>query len=637
MPTRHETTPPWGKKRKREPSTSSNSTNQSIHPPSPPPFEYRDIKHPSMESHDPRRRPTPWTKHSNPLSPSSQASNHDDLQQAAKDMFDWTRSDRPIEESLIHMERIVALCQDEAIWSGDKRWKQVLATYKSCGASLDAVQDLKDAREPFWTQCRVKHASTTIATPRALADSVRTMLAESERANGHYLDREIKAELIKAVERVFPRTQPKILILDSPEPSVSGSNQPQAPIASVAPIAQMLKADTPISNQIPASTAPQQAAFTPSDPRLASRPPGWTPGAERKPRADSLTDSSSSRTSSAATPATSSPLRPSQPSPLSNPGLSQVIKPRRLGRAAPEAAEQTPTNTQRAVPPSPSASPTLATNPIQFNIATSSNRPPSKRPRLDIDINLPQKSIHNVFSTPSSSVTERRRSSALGSNSQPPTGPRSLPLFQAKIVVPKEPFMNEARQKQCILGACDYNNIPAQDATPHPSNDRTWILHFRDLRDLQTSLGKMTILHDISTPVLTHAPGQIFQVFGIIEKPSFITSKVEVDIINLVARTFRPRKFLLLRQTNEFYNTRITRKWLVIFEQPLDRDNFTLNLKVHGVREMLNSFGLTCSKEMERCWVCEGHDHLAPHCEFVHVVKLPHQDGQYLSTTPQLR
>jgi hypothetical protein len=65
------------------------------------------------------------------------------------------------------MERIVHVCQDEASWSGDKRWDKVVAVYKSCGASPDAVQDLKDAREPFWTQSRVKHASTTLATLRA--------------------------------------------------------------------------------------------------------------------------------------------------------------------------------------------------------------------------------------------------------------------------------------------------------------------------------------------------------------------------------------------------------------------------------------------------------------------------------------
>ncbi|CAD0101415.1 unnamed protein product [Aureobasidium mustum] len=632
MPTRYETTPPWGKKRKREPSTSSNSTNKSTSPPPLPPSE-QDSKHLSMENHDPRRRPTPWAKHSDPLSPSSLASDHDDLQQAARDMFDWTRSDRPIEESLAHMERIVQVCQDEASWSGDKRWKQVIATYRSYGASADAVQDLKDAREPFWTQCRVKHASSTIATPRALADSIRTMLAESERVNGHYLDRDIKDELVKAVERVFPRIQPRILIPDSPERPVSGFDQPQVPIplaAPVAPVAQMLKIDTS-SNRTPVPAAPDQALSAPLDPRLASRLPCWALASETKPRADSLAGSSSSRKSSAATFVISSP--PSQLSPLPNPEPSQVIKPNRPSRFAPGVAESTNKHVQHAVPPSPSASPKPPTGPIQFNIATGSNQAPLKRPRLDLDVNLPPRPHSNVFSTPSS--PNRRRSSTFNPSVQPPTGPRSLPLFQAKII-PKGPLLDKTRQKRSILEACDYNKIPAQDATPCPSDDRTWILHFRDLRDLQTSLGKMTILHDISIPVLTYAPGQSFQVFGIVEKPSFITPNVELDIINTVARTFRPAKFIMHRQKSH-PNPRLTRRWLVIFEQPVDRDSFTLNLKINGYRETLDFSGLACSQDKNRCWVCNRDNHLAHECEFTDAVNLPHQDSQYLSTTPQLR
>ncbi|KAG9606940.1 hypothetical protein KCV01_g5416, partial [Aureobasidium melanogenum] len=589
MPTRYNTTPLRGQKRKREPSTSSNSTNQSAAPPSPPPLEAQDSKSLSMKDHDPRRRPTPWAKHSDPLSPSSLASDHDDLQQAAKDMFDWTRSDRPFEESLAHMERIVEICQDEASWSGEKRWKQVIVAYKSCGASADAVQDLKDAREPFWTQCRVKHASATIATPRALADSIRTMLAESERSNGHYLDREIKDSLVMAVEHVFPRTQPRILIPDSPERPVCHLDQRQVPVA---PVAQMLRTDTPSSHQTSIQAAPQQAAAVPAlDPRLASRPPGWTPAAETKPRADSLADSSTSRKSSAAT--ISSPLNPSQPSPLPNLEPSQVMKPKRPSRFAPEA------HVQHAILPSPSASPKFPAAPIQFSIATGPNQAPLKRPRLDLDIGFPHKRSNNVFST-SLSPERRRSSSALNSNIQPPTGPRSPPLFQAKIVVPQEPLMNQARQKQCILEACDYNNIPAQDAPPCSSEDGTWILHFRHLTDLQISLGKMTILNDISIPVLTYAPGQSFQVFGIMAKSSFITSKVESDIISTVARTFRPARFVLHRQKS--YNARSARKWLIIFEQPLDRDNFTLDIKINGFRETLNFFGMACSQEMDRCW-----------------------------------
>ncbi|KAH0352976.1 hypothetical protein KCU81_g1555, partial [Aureobasidium melanogenum] len=635
MPTRYDTTPPWGKKRKREPSTSSNSTNKSIASPSPRHFEAQDNKGLSMDDHDPRQRQTPWAKHSDPLSPRSLISDHDELHQAAKDMLDWTRSDRPIEESLAHMERIVEVCQDEASWSGEKRWKQVIMAYKSCGASADAVQDLKDSREPFWTQCRVKHASATIATRRALADSIRTMVAESERANGYYLDTEVKDELIKAVERVFPRTEPKILIPDSPEQPVCHLSQRQKPVA---PVARMLKIDTPPSHQTPIPAAPQQVALPATDPCLASRPPGWAPAAE-KTRNDSLADSSSSRKSSAA----------SQPAPSPDIEPSQVIKPKRSSRFAPRAAESN-THVNHVVPPSPSASPKppALPLPIQFKIATGSNQPPMKRPRLDLDVNLPRKPINNVFSTPSSpehrrssglnpnnQPLARRRSSVLSLRDQPPTGPRSLPLFQAKIVVPKEPLMNQARQKQYILEACDYNNIPAQDATPCSSDDATWILHFRDLIELQASLGKMTILHNISIPMLTYAPAQPFQVFGLVEKPSFMTSKIEVDIINTVARTFRHQKFILLRQRSSVART--NKKWLIVFEQPLDRDNFTLDMKINGFREKFDFFGLACSQEMEWCWVCKGHDHHVPNCEYVDAVELLHQDSQYLPTVPKLR
>ena len=149
------------------------------------------------------------------------------------------------------MERIVEVCQDEASWSGDKRWKQVVAAYRSYRALAGAVQDLKDAQEPFCTQCRVKHTSATIATPRALADSIRIMVAESEGANGHYLERETRHELMKAVERVFPRTQPRIFVPDdSRELPVSDLDQRQMPVAPVAPVivvsseAQILDVDT---------------------------------------------------------------------------------------------------------------------------------------------------------------------------------------------------------------------------------------------------------------------------------------------------------------------------------------------------------------------------------------------------------
>ncbi|CAD0095804.1 unnamed protein product [Aureobasidium vineae] len=509
---------------------------------------------------------------SDPLSPSSLAPlvrKDDDLQQAAKVMFGWTQSDRPIEDSLGHMKRIVDLCQDEASWSGNKRWKQVVATYESCGASTDAVQDLLDAREPFWTHSRVKHASTTLATPRALAESIRIMVAESERANGHYLDREARHQLMQAVERVFPHTQPVVFVPDSPnqlifEP-VTHNRVP------VAPVAQMNKIDKPS----PVPAAPQQTLSATLDPRLASRLPGWAPPTsekDMKSRADNLADSSSSRKSSAATLVISSPQQPPLNSPVPGPNLSQVIKPTRPSHFVPE-----DTHAQHAILPSPSASPNLATAPIQFNIATGSNQAPlDKRPRLSINSD--------------------------------------------------------------ILQACDYNRILAQDANLCPTDDSTWLLHFKTFNDLQASLGKITILREISIPVLTYALGKPFQVFGLVEKSSFITPQVEIDMINTIARTFHPRTFIMRRQKRQQYNARLMTKWLIVFEEPLDRENITLDMKINGIRETLELFGMDCSEEVKHCWVCLGIGHHAPSCaNFTEVVKLPHNDRQYLWKTPQLK
>ncbi|KAI4845753.1 hypothetical protein E4T44_05446 [Aureobasidium sp. EXF-8845] len=344
-------------------------------------------------------------------------------------MFDWTQSDRPAEESLGHMERIVHICQDEASWSGDKRWDKVVAAYKSCRASPDAVQDLKDAREPFWTQSRVKHASTTLATPKALADSIRTMLAQSERANGHYLDRDAKDQLIKAVERVFPRTQRIIWVPDG-SPMHQISQSPRQTQVSVAPIAPVVKNDTSPPQAL-ASTAPQQAPSVPPALRLASKPPGWAPGLVKgtKPRVDSLADVSSSRKSSAATLIISSPLQIFTDSPTPKNCMSPVVTSKRRSRFGPEINEPASIGTTPTVPVGPTK---LVTAPIHFKIATSSNQAPLKRPRLNIDPVLSREPADDVFSTLLSS--ESRRSSTLSTNVQPPTGPHSVPRFPAKIV-----------------------------------------------------------------------------------------------------------------------------------------------------------------------------------------------------------
>jgi hypothetical protein len=613
-------TPPWGKKRKREPSTSSNSTCPST---SPPPEDHQDSKHLQDANYESRRQPTPWAKYSDPLSPSSlaalpkmdQAGDDDedkDLQYAAKDMFDWTQSDRPAEESLSHMERIVDVCQDEASWSGDKRWDKVVTAYKSCGAAPDAVLDLKDARESFWTQSRVRHASATLATPRALADSIRTMLAESERVNGRFLDRNAKDQLIKAVERVYPRTQRSIWIPDD-GPTHQVSRSPSQNHVSVAPVASMIKSDSHPPQAL-ALTAPQQAPSVPAVPSLASKSPGWATGLVKgtKPRVDSLAGLSSSRKCSA-TLIISSPLQFSSDSSTPKNYTLPVVTPKRRTRFGPDLTEPAGTGAQPTVSTSPSK---LVMAPIRFKIPTGSHQAPLKRPRLELDVDFPRKPTDDTSPSPSSS--ERRRSSALRTDIQTPTGPRSLPRFQAKSI-PKEPLESEVKQKQEILQACDDHKIPAQDAISCPSDQRTWILHFRNLKDLQSSLGKMVVLRDISTPVLTYAP------------------KVETEIIKAISRTLHPAKFNLRRQKSQQYNNRSTQKWIVVFEEPLDRDNFTLDIKIDGYRKTLEFFGLDCFKKVKHCWVCSGFGHLAPCANYTEVVKLLHNDSHYLQQTLQLK
>ncbi|THY18503.1 hypothetical protein D6D01_07262 [Aureobasidium pullulans] len=647
---RHETTPPWGKKRKRELSSS----------PSPPPdhFAPRDYKEIKRLKTEDEARP-PWSRHSDPLSPSSlsssaawRSSKNDDLTKAVKTMFDWTRSDEPVEESLLHMKRIVNLCQDEA--SGVKKWKTVIATYQSLGATSEDVNDLIEAREPFWTQTRVRHVSSTIATPRALADSIRSMVEESERNNGRYLDRELKDQLMKAVDRVFPRAPPVLLNAQSPSfapadpsapapaPALSGhgviSDKDSASSQHQAPVAQMARNNEPAPVSLPPAwqIAHQEAhPAPPTDPRLMSRRPGWAPSSDSdskpraaslsKPRTDSLTESSS-RKSSAATLVLASPAEPSQTvqhPPHKRPSLHkepsqhlrppspepfQVSKPKRPTRWATEAVKPVSTEPLRDQrPPSPSASPKSATTaalPIQFRLATGSNSGPVRpRPHLGLDVEVARKSIDkNVFATPSSASSESRRSSA--HNLQPPTRPRSLPLFQARIT-PKEPLNSQAQQKKEIMKACDHKGVPAQETTPCSSKDGSWLLHFKDIKDLQTSLGKWIILSDISIPVLTYAPGQLFQTFAMFTKPEVITSIFDIDIINTLARSFRPRKFTMRRQMIWKNGSRKFKflKWLLIFEEPLDRENFNLDMTTAGFRDTLEFFGLSSSDDSQRCWL----------------------------------
>jgi hypothetical protein len=238
-----------------------------------------------------------------------------------------------------------------------------------------------------------------------------------------------------------------------------------------------------------------------------------------------------------------------------------------------------------------------------------------------------------VFATPSSASSESRRSSA--HDLQPPTRPRSLPLFQTRIT-PQEPLDSEAQQRKEIMEACGHKRVPAQETTPCPSKDGSWVLHFKDMRDLQTSLGKWIVLRDIIIPVLTYAPGQLFQIFAMFTKPEAITFSFDIDVINTLARTFRPRKFTMRRQMMGKNGSGRFLKWLVIFEEPLGRENFNLDMTTAGFRDTLEFFGLSSSDDSRRCWVCSHDNHVTAYCNFLESIKVPRGHGQFLPTIPQL-
>ena len=77
-------------------------------------------------------------------------------------------------------------------------------------------------------------------------------------------------------------------------------------------------------------------------------------------------------------------------------------------------------------------------------------------------------------------------------------------------------------------------------------------------------------------------------------------------------------------------------KWLVIFEEPLDRENFNLDVTTAGFRDTLEFFGLSSSDDFQRCWVCSNGNHVTAYCSFLESIEPPHGHDQFLTTIPRL-
>jgi len=306
---------------------------------------------------EPPQRPTPGTKRSDFPSSGSIAllskptpPNDDELGRPTKDMFDSTQPYLSMEHSLGVLQGTVELGQDESSCSSSKNWARIISAYQTCRATPETPQEIKGAHEPFRTQARVRHASTALNTPRVLADSIRIMVAQSEKVNGQYLDSDVRERLLEAVEGVFPCIRPVALTPDCNSECPDREKTCLFVSASVAPVAKMVRDDILESSELPLDSprlshqgsipSPfQEISTVPKDPRLASRPPGW--------------QSSSAR----------------------------------------NAVDSVGAGLLRTQPTSPSAPPQP---PIQFTIATCSNLEPLERPDIGLDIgNLP-KSNGNV-------------------------------------------------------------------------------------------------------------------------------------------------------------------------------------------------------------------------------------------------
>lgn len=213
-----------------------------------------------------------------------------------------------------------------------------------------------------------------------------------------------------------------------------------------------------------------------------------------------------------------------------------------------------------------------------------------------------------------------------------PTGPHSVPQHYAKFIL-QEHLRDTHEQRRNILIACDHSNIPVQDAIPCPSDDKAWLLYFRTVEDLHSSLGRFAIVRNVPIPVLTYAPGRSFQIFAIRAPKPLSKQKGEIDTINAVARTFRTQKFVIQRQKK--WRDGVKPKWIVVFEEPLNRDSFVVDMTISGRREPLNFFAL--ASDATRCWVCLGEAHRTFRCHFAQNIKVPHRDSQYLSSTPTIK
>jgi hypothetical protein len=569
MPTRYDTTPPWGKKRKREVSSS---------PPEPSTPDRKQVKL-SVTTTLRTRSTMPWDQDngSSPLALTPSHTKNSTLDQAVTDIFNSIRADLPLEEILGCMEHIVTLCQDEP--PGCRNWLKVVAKYKSLGASQEDVDVLEQEREPMWTQRRVRLLSNTLATPEALADSMQTMLETSEESHGDFLDPKVKHQLIQTIHQVRASV-PRVPLASH---ASDDRNESPAPMAQMAMNKETLKS---------AQVTPTNHVVASLDPRRKSRPAGWSPNSR-------VTESD---------PALSLP----------------ASAPKRLVK-----------DLHSPNPPSPSLSPKTSAPLIQFRIPAASNHAPLRRTRPGVDVSTARTSIDTVStSNPSASSSERRRSSVLEPPTAPlPTGPRKTPLFQAKISAQLGKTILSSKIE--VLHACDDSNMCAQDATFYKMKSRYWLLHFRDCQHLYSALGKTIMLRGFPVRVLRHAPDESFQVYGASVPAHMDTLEGEIDTINVIARSFSIRPFVLHR-SKHLYDNRRTLKWLLVFDRPMQCDLLTFDVFATASRrrETLDFSGLSSGREV--CWVCLESGHNAASCDLTELIELPHEDRRYLTCTPRL-
>lgn len=654
----HASTPPWAKKRKREESPCSSS--DASEPVEPQWKRWTTSKHAQA----------PWVKRNDPLSPSSlatlsKAGRNDELDQAVIDMFNWTRSDLADELFGQYMERIVGLCQDEP--PGAKSWRRVVARYQALGAGREEIADLEQAREPLWTRTRLRHTSNTLATPTAVADAIRTLVTESENINGPVLDVKVKRQLMSILDQMHS-SAPRLSSTGNQVQPQKVDIQPEAAKADMAiqlssafqaPVAQMVTPKVRVDSTSCPSKVHTDSSKLPASPHIAR---GYKSPISPESQCDSTTqhpppldnankaphrfpfdgaDKSSSLPESPTSSKTSSLMKSSSLSRQSSfsqqpaASTSQAIESRRPSVFAEAAKSLSRFDLECSSKPlSPSESPNTTKPPVHFTIANNqADVQPTQRPRLEVDSKTLHKSAENVLATPSSATPDRRTSSSSQLSAKPPlapTGPRRLPLFQAKIM-PLQSSLSESEQREEILRACDKANVPAQHATPCPSDKQAWLLQFANVDDMRASLGTDLVLDKATVQILSRAQKPTYQVFRAFSSYFPSVNAAGTEIIAAVARHYPSHKFSLQGQTD---TSTKRRKWVLVFETPVEQDTFNVFATIARGKEALEFCAL--APRAARCFVCNRFGHEVTRCSFISRVAPEHRHPQYLERVPWL-